>query len=115
MLIAVHSLGRGCIIVEADLANAASVASIMPRLEELQAALPNGGVNAIAPGYVATDVNAELLADAVCNMQILERIPAARWRRPEDFAGPAMFLASDRASGYVAGETLVVDGGWMAR
>lgn len=73
------------------------------------------GVNAIAPGYIATDMNAELQKDEVRNRQILERIPAQRWGKPEDFKGPVVFLASERASGYVTGETLVVDGGWMAR
>ncbi|KAG8944094.1 hypothetical protein FRC04_002187 [Tulasnella sp. 424] len=74
----------------------------------------NVQVNAIAPGYISTDMNERLLADPVRLRQISERIPAGRWGRPEDFAGPAVFLASD-ASLYVNGEILVVDGGWMGR
>lgn len=66
-------------------------------------------VNAIAPGYVETDMNEKLLQDPVRLPQISERIPAGRWGRPEDFAGPVVFLAS-KASQYVCGEVLVVDG-----
>ncbi|WWC70386.1 uncharacterized protein I206_104336 [Kwoniella pini CBS 10737] len=71
-------------------------------------------VNGIAPGYIATDMNEALIADPVRSRQILERIPAARWGTPSDFEGAIVFLAS-KASDYVSGETLVVDGGWMAR
>jgi 2-deoxy-D-gluconate 3-dehydrogenase len=71
-------------------------------------------VNAIAPGYIKTDNTAALLADETRNRQILERIPAGRWGNPEDVAGAAVFLAS-RASDYVQGHLLVVDGGWMGR
>jgi 2-deoxy-D-gluconate 3-dehydrogenase len=71
-------------------------------------------VNAIAPGYMATDNTAALRQDAGRTRQILERIPAARWGTPEDLAGAAVFLAS-RASDYVNGHVLVVDGGWLAR
>ncbi len=71
-------------------------------------------VNAIAPGYVATDNTQALQDDPVRSKAILERIPAGRWGRPEDFAGPAIFLASS-ASDYVSGEILTVDGGWMGR
>ncbi len=71
-------------------------------------------VNAIAPGYVKTDNTQALQNDATRYNAILERIPAGRWAKPEDFAGPAVFLASP-ASDYVHGEILVVDGGWMGR
>lgn len=71
-------------------------------------------VNAIAPGYVATDNTQALQDDPARSSSILERIPAGRWGKPEDFAGPAVFLAS-AASDYVNGEILVVDGGWMGR
>jgi 2-dehydro-3-deoxy-D-gluconate 5-dehydrogenase len=71
-------------------------------------------VNAIAPGYIATNNTAALQADGNRNRQILERIPAARWGRPEDLAGAAVFLASG-ASDYVNGHVLAVDGGWLAR
>jgi 2-deoxy-D-gluconate 3-dehydrogenase len=71
-------------------------------------------VNAIAPGYMATDNTAALRADPVRSRQILERIPAGRWGTPRDLAGTAVFLASS-ASDYVTGHVLVVDGGWLAR
>lgn len=71
-------------------------------------------VNAIAPGYVATNNTAALQADEVRNRQILERIPAGRWGCPSDLGGAAVFLAS-AASDYVNGHILAVDGGWLAR
>ena len=71
-------------------------------------------VNAIAPGYIATDNTEALRADEARYSSILERIPQGRWGTPEDFGGPAVFLASS-ASDYVNGEILVVDGGWMGR
>ncbi len=71
-------------------------------------------VNAIAPGYMATDNTTALRADAARNAAILERIPANRWGVPEDLAGPVVFLASS-ASDYVNGYTIAVDGGWLAR
>jgi 2-dehydro-3-deoxy-D-gluconate 5-dehydrogenase len=71
-------------------------------------------VNAIAPGYMETDNTAALRADQVRFRQITERIPAGRWGRPEDLAGAVLYLAS-RASDYVNGHVLVVDGGWMGR
>lgn len=71
-------------------------------------------VNAIAPGYMATDNTAALRADAARNAEILGRIPADRWGDPEDLAGATVFLAS-KASDYVNGYTLAVDGGWLAR
>ncbi|MGN6365374.1 2-dehydro-3-deoxy-D-gluconate 5-dehydrogenase KduD [Asticcacaulis taihuensis] len=71
-------------------------------------------VNAIAPGYMATDNTAALQADEARNRSILERIPAGRWGQPSDMAGAAVFLAS-AASDYVNGITLPVDGGWLAR
>jgi len=74
----------------------------------------NINVNAIAPGYMATDNTEALRADPERNAAILERIPADRWGTPEDIAGPAVFLAS-RASDYVNGYTIAVDGGWLAR
>ena len=71
-------------------------------------------VNAIAPGYIATNNTAALQADEVRNRQILERIPAGRWGTPSDLGGTAVFLASS-ASDYVHGHILAVDGGWLAR
>ena len=71
-------------------------------------------VNAIAPGYIATDNTAALQNNPARNQAILERIPTGRWGQPDDFKGPVIFLAS-AASNYVNGEILVVDGGWMGR
>ncbi len=71
-------------------------------------------INAIAPGYMATDNTAQLRADAARNQSILERIPAGRWGVPEDLGGTAVFLASS-ASDYVNGTVIPVDGGWLAR
>ena len=71
-------------------------------------------VNAIAPGYMATDNTAALRADPTRSRQILERIPAGRWGTPADLAGAAIYLASS-ASDYVNGHVLVVDGGWLGR
>ena len=71
-------------------------------------------VNAIAPGYMATNNTAPLRADEGRSAAILERIPAGRWGTPDDLAGPVVFLAS-RASDYVNGYTVAVDGGWLAR
>jgi 2-deoxy-D-gluconate 3-dehydrogenase len=71
-------------------------------------------VNAIAPGYVATNNTAALQADETRNRQILERIPAGRWGDPKDVAGAAVFLASSAAD-YVNSHILAVDGGWLGR
>ena len=71
-------------------------------------------VNAIAPGYMQTDNTKALREDPQRNRQITERIPAGRWGTPDDLAGAAVFLAS-KASDYVHGHVLVVDGGWMGR
>ncbi|MCW0400933.1 2-dehydro-3-deoxy-D-gluconate 5-dehydrogenase [Xanthomonas sacchari] len=71
-------------------------------------------INAIAPGYMATDNTAQLRADAARNQAILDRIPAGRWGVPEDLGGTAVFLASS-ASDYVNGTVIPVDGGWLAR
>ena len=71
-------------------------------------------VNAIAPGYIATNNTAALQADEVRNKSILDRIPAGRWGDASDLGGAAVFLAS-RAADYVQGHVLAVDGGWLAR
>lgn len=71
-------------------------------------------VNAIAPGYIDTDMNVALINDEERNKGIMARIPAGRWGRPDDFKGIVVFLAS-RASSYVSGEVICVDGGWMGR
>ncbi|RAU45613.1 2-deoxy-D-gluconate 3-dehydrogenase [Pseudocitrobacter sp. RIT415] len=74
----------------------------------------NINVNAIAPGYMATNNTQQLRDDAERSKEILDRIPAGRWGSPEDLKGPAVFLASS-ASDYINGFTLAVDGGWLAR
>jgi NAD(P)-dependent dehydrogenase (short-subunit alcohol dehydrogenase family) len=71
-------------------------------------------VNAIAPGYIATDNTEPLRADSQRNQAILCRIPAGRWRRADDLAGATVFLASPM-SDYVNGIVLPVDGGWLGR
>ncbi len=71
-------------------------------------------VNAIAPGYIATDNTEALRNDSERSSSILARIPQARWGKPEDFMGPVVFLASE-ASTYMNGSTVLVDGGWMGR
>ncbi len=71
-------------------------------------------VNAIAPGYIATNNTAALQADETRNRQIMERIPEGRWGDPADIGGAAVFLASNAAD-YVQGHVLAVDGGWLAR
>jgi 2-dehydro-3-deoxy-D-gluconate 5-dehydrogenase len=71
-------------------------------------------INAIAPGYIATDNTKALREDAVRNKSILDRIPAGRWGTPEDLMGTVVFLCSD-ASNYLNGSVVTVDGGWMGR
>ena len=71
-------------------------------------------VNAIAPGYIATENTKALREDPVRNKAILDRIPAGRWGKPEDLMGTIVFLASD-ASSYLNGSVVTVDGGWMGR
>ncbi|MEF3077661.1 SDR family oxidoreductase [Winogradskyella poriferorum] len=74
----------------------------------------NVQVNAIAPGYIATDNTEALRNDEDRSQSILARIPAGRWGTPKDFKGPIVFLASE-ASDYMSGSILTVDGGWMGR
>jgi 2-dehydro-3-deoxy-D-gluconate 5-dehydrogenase len=71
-------------------------------------------VNAIVPGYIATDMNTALINDEIRSKQILDRIPAERWGDPADFNGAVVYLASD-ASNYVHGHLLAIDGGWLGR
>ncbi|EMF0716189.1 2-dehydro-3-deoxy-D-gluconate 5-dehydrogenase KduD [Citrobacter freundii] len=71
-------------------------------------------VNAIAPGYMATNNTQQLREDTARNQEIVDRIPAGRWGTPDDLKGPLVFLASS-ASDYINGYTLAVDGGWLAR
>jgi 2-dehydro-3-deoxy-D-gluconate 5-dehydrogenase len=71
-------------------------------------------VNCIAPGYMDTEMNVNIKQDEVRNKQILDRIPAGRWGKPQDLVGTAIFLSSS-ASDYVSGFTIAVDGGWLGR
>jgi 2-deoxy-D-gluconate 3-dehydrogenase len=104
---------QGGLTVPAYAAAKSAVAGLTKALSNEWAA--NGiNVNAIAPGYVRTDVTAALQKDETRQRQILERIPAGRWGEPSDLGGAAVFLAS-RASDYVNGHVLAVDGGWLGR
>src|SRR5215212_8454792 len=104
---------QGGITVPAYTASKSGVAGVTKALANEWAKF-NVNVNAIAPGYMATNNTAPLRADENRNRQILERIPAGRWGTPEDLTGAAVFLSS-AASDYLQGHILVVDGGWMAR
>jgi 2-deoxy-D-gluconate 3-dehydrogenase len=118
--------GRGKIIFTASLlsfqggVNVAAYTSAKSGLAGLTRALANEwagrgvNVNAIVPGYIATDNNKALRADRGRYDAILGRIPAGRWGEPSDLAGATLFLAS-RASDYVLGALLPVDGGWLGR
>lgn len=104
---------QGGVIVPGYAAAKGGVAQLTKALANEWAAC-GVNVNAIAPGYMATDNTAALRADEVRYRQITERIPAGRWGTPADLGGAVVFLAS-RASDYVHGHVLVVDGGWMSR
>jgi len=104
---------QGGVLVPAYAAAKGGVAQLTKALAN-EWACQRINVNAIAPGYMATDNTTALRDDPVRNRQILERIPAARWGEPDDLAGAAIFLCS-AASDYVHGHVLAVDGGWLAR
>jgi 2-dehydro-3-deoxy-D-gluconate 5-dehydrogenase len=104
---------QGGITVPAYAASKGGVAQLTKALAN-EWAKHGVNVNAIAPGYVATDNTVALRKDADRNRQILERIPAGRWGEPGDIAGAAVFLCSP-ASHYVNGHVLAVDGGWLGR
>ncbi len=104
---------QGGILVPSYAASKAAVAQITKALAN-EWAQYGINVNAIAPGYMATNNTKALREDAARSKAILDRIPAGRWGAPEDLQGAAVFLAS-AASDYVNGHVLVVDGGWMAR
>ena len=118
--------GSGKIIFTASLLsfqggiNVPSYAASKGGISQLTMALSNEWsghgvqVNAIAPGYIATDNTTALREDAERSETILKRIPTGRWGTPEDLKGATVFLAS-RASDYVTGTVVVVDGGWMGR
>jgi 2-dehydro-3-deoxy-D-gluconate 5-dehydrogenase len=104
---------QGGVTVPAYTASKHAVAGLTKALANEWAAR-NVQVNALAPGYFRTDNTRALREDAARSEQILARIPAGRWGEGRDLAGAAVFLAS-RASDYVSGHVLVVDGGWLAR
>src|SRR5262249_22085314 len=104
---------QGGILVPAYAAAKGAVAQVTRALAN-EWASKGINVNAIAPGYIETDVTAALRSDLVRNRQILERIPAGRWGVPHDLAGIAVFLSSS-ASDYIHGAVISVDGGWMSR
>jgi 2-deoxy-D-gluconate 3-dehydrogenase len=104
---------QGGILVPSYTASKSGVMGLT-RLLACEWASHNINVNAIAPGYMATRNTQALQDDPVRSKQILDRIPAGRWGRPDDLKGAVVFLASE-ASSYVNGYTLAVDGGWLAR
>ncbi|MBN1963450.1 MAG: SDR family oxidoreductase, partial [Anaerolineae bacterium] len=104
---------QGGILVPSYTAAKSGVAGVTRALANEWAAL-NINVNAIAPGYMATDNTAPIRADAARNESILARIPAGRWGKPEDLQGLVVFLASD-ASRYMHGAIVPIDGAWLCR
>ena len=104
---------QGGIRVPSYTASKSGIAGIT-RLLANEWAAKGVNINAIAPGYMATDNTAQLRADEDRNKAILDRIPAARWGEPADLGGTAVFLSS-AASDYVNGAVIPVDGGWLAR
>jgi len=104
---------QGGILVPSYTASKSAVMGLT-RLMSNELAVHGINVNAIAPGYMATDNTAPLRADPKRSKEILDRIPAGRWGQPQDLQGVAVFLAS-AASDYLNGYTIAVDGGWLAR
>ena len=107
------ALFQGGILVPSYTAAKSAVAGVTKALAN-ELAPKNINVNAIAPGYMATDNTAPLRADEKRNASILERIPIGRWGDPADLKGIAVFLAS-AASDYMQGAVVPVDGGWLCR
>jgi 2-dehydro-3-deoxy-D-gluconate 5-dehydrogenase len=104
---------QGGILVPSYTASKSAVAGLT-KLMANELAGHNINVNAIAPGYMATDNTAALRQDAARSKAILDRIPAGRWGEPDDLKGVVVFLASE-ASAYLCGAIISVDGGWLAR
>jgi 2-deoxy-D-gluconate 3-dehydrogenase len=104
---------QGGILVPSYTASKSAVAGLT-RLMANELAKHNINVNAIAPGYMATDNTAPIRQDVVRSKSILDRIPIGRWGEPEDLKGVAVFLAS-AASSYLYGAIIPVDGGWLTR
>jgi len=104
---------QGGILVPSYAASKSAVAGLT-RLMANELAKNNINVNAIAPGYMATDNTAPIRQDPARSKTILDRIPAGRWGNPDDLKGAVVFLASD-ASSYLYGSIIPVDGGWLTR
>jgi 2-deoxy-D-gluconate 3-dehydrogenase len=104
---------QGGILVPSYTASKSAVAGLT-RLMANELAKHNINVNAIAPGYMATDNTAPIRQDAARSKTILDRIPAGRWGNPDDLKGAVVFLASE-ASSYLNGAIIPVDGGWLTR
>lgn len=104
---------QGGFLIASYVASKGAVAQLTKALANEWAPL-GVNVNAIAPGYMATENTAPLRADSARSASILNRIPAGRWGDPSDLAGAAVFLASE-ASNYVHGHVLAIDGGWLCR
>jgi 2-dehydro-3-deoxy-D-gluconate 5-dehydrogenase len=104
---------QGGIFIPSYTASKSGVAGLT-RLMANELAVKNINVNAIAPGYIETELTDPLRTDPKRAPSIMDRIPAGRWGKPEDLKGIAVFLASS-ASDYVHGTIIPVDGGWMAR
>ena len=104
---------QGGLNVPAYAASKSAIAGLTRELSN-EWAVEGINVNAIAPGYFRTDNTEELQKDEARSRHILDRIPAGRWGEPSDVGGAAVFLAS-RASDYVNGQILAVDGGWLGR
>jgi len=104
---------QGGILVPSYTASKSAVAGLT-RLMANELAKNNINVNAIAPGYMATDNTAAIRQDAARSKTILDRIPAGRWGEPEDLKGAVVFLASEAAA-YLYGAIIPVDGGWLTR
>ncbi|KAF1948418.1 NAD(P)-binding protein [Byssothecium circinans] len=104
---------QGGLTVPAYAASKGGVAQLTKALSN-EWAVKGINVNAIAPGYIATDMNEALIRDEARAKSILERIPAGRWGDAEDFKGVVVWLAG-RGAAYVSGEVVTVDGGWMGR
>lgn len=104
---------QGGIMISAYAASKAAVMNFSKTLSN-EWASKGVNINCIAPGYIATDMNENLLQDEIRNKQILDRLPAKRWGKPSDLVGSAIFLSAP-ASDYIHGVTILVDGGWMSR
>jgi gluconate 5-dehydrogenase len=117
--------GEGCVIHIASLMTAAARAGTAPytaskgavgqltKVLAVEWAKYGIRVNAIAPGYIATDLNRDLLADPSFDAWVKQRCPMGRWGMPDDIAWPVVFLASP-ASAFITGQVFYVDGGWLA-